>query len=923
MKTVSYSVLFGLMLGLAGCGSSGGGSEKEAPQQDSENSQVQFNYDIRSKYLSANGANNQASQRSSSQSFTPSARAISDWPEYNPPSLSSTLDGPFDFSNDTNLWFNIKYTNEVGASSTYLIKLNESIGEDPTAITSADIFFEIAATTENTLILSQDPLTITGPNESGGQIELIPIIQQGMILSDIGFASDNRLSTGGISNTFESPQLTATTIGPFDLSGDNNLWFRILYTDESEETSSYQVKLDSTVGSNPAQTTQNEIYTKVIEAVGDDLIIDQTPLTIKAPIDSTGTLELVADIELGMTLTGLGFAEDNRLSNGEGNGSGEQFSGTLTVYNQVLNEYQYFPWSIYIEQEGFSVLSNSTLTLAPGSYTLSLLVSNLTRQYGGEGVIEVGEDDQVDFSLQLAPIVGSIDADVEDISTYSQVQVQFTLSQLEEIDVPRLGILVNGESEYQFDISKTDSINSFYLDTLESVDYFYLKFYDDIQLLAKSDTFTADVLFDSDETVSVELYPLISEVNFSFINDEEYPSQITLRVPAEIIDELGLIEDISTMVTIVGIETPFQESTLSQLIAVDDWYEGTTAIEISVFENIEFELEFIDNETQGVLGGCSSSWDVSSFSQTLICASKVVGDNVVYTSLKSMVSINTISILGNPVAGVIIKDQYDQTWGITGTSGNTQGYLSYRVLPGEYQLSATLDGEVVVTKSISVQALEAKNITLVINDASDIAYPNTSCRQLILDNTELPSGFYTIDVDGPSESDSEANYDQQVVYCNMDVLDGGWTLVGYHGDNLPWKTVATVSPDASHTLGSGMLADPFWNQLKTTLSEGMMFIDDAGNISTISASTLDSASCVDPISDLDSLVNTDGDSHTLFLTNDPQCDLSDESRSSLILQSDSEGGINLINGGDDIFELWPYSENQSMNFHDGMWIFIK
>ncbi len=920
MKTIGYGVLLGLILGLTACGSSGGGSEQETPQQDSENSQVQFNYEIRSKYLVAN---TRASQRSVSQGFTPSSRAISDWPEYSPPSLSSTLEGPFDFSDGINLWFNIRYTNEVGASSTYLIKLNDSIGEDPSAITAADIFFAIAAATENTLILSQDPLTITGPNESGGQIELIPAIEQGMFLSEIGFSIDNRLAIGGISNAFESPQLTATTIGPFDLSGDNNLWFNILYTDESDNTSSYQIKLDSTVGADPAQTTQSEIYTTITGIVGDDLIIDQTPLTIKAPLDATGTLELVADIELGMTLTGLGFAEDNRLSNGEGNGSGEQFSGTLTVYNQLLNEYQYFPWSIYIEQEGFSVLSNSTLTLAPGSYTLSLLVSNLTRQYGGEGVIEVGEDNQVDFALQLAPVVGSVNGEVEDISTYSQVQVQFTLSQLEEIDVPRLGIFVNGESEYIFDISKTETVNRFYLDTLESVDYFHLKFYDDIQLMAKSDSFNSDVLFDSDETVSVELYPLISEVNFSFENNQEYPSQITLRVPAEIIDELGLIEDITTSITIVGTETPYQQYTLEQLSEVDDWYQATTSIDISSFESIEFELEFIDTETQGVLGGCSSSWEVSSFAQTLICASKVVGDNVVYTSLKSVVSINTISILGNPMAGVIIEDQYDQVWGISGNTGSSQGYLSFRVLPGDYQLTGTLDGEVVISKSITVQALEAKNITLVINDASEIAYPNTSCRQLIIDNPELPSGFYTIDVDGPNLADSEANSDQQVVYCNMDEQDGGWTLVGYHGDNLPWKQVSTVSPDASHTLGSGMLADPFWNVVKGTVTQGIMFIDDAGNVSTISAATLNNASCINPVTDIDSLVNSEESIHPLFLTNDTLCDFNDNSRSSLVLQSNSDEGINLINYSDDVFELWPYAQSESKEFHDGMWIYIK
>jgi len=937
MKMFNHCVLFGLVIGLWGCGGDGG-SQQDNPQQSKSNeAQVQFNYGIRSKYLQAQeitarsddshtGSIARSASRSLSQapqSFSPTSRSITQWPDYQAPSLSSTIEGPFDFSEGINLWFNIIYTNEVRATTSYLIKLNEDIGETPTAITSEEIFFAIAQMIGNNLTLTQNPLTITGPNESGGKIEITPAIEQGMILSQIGFGLDNRVSSGGISGTFESPQLISTAAGPFDLSDDNSLWFKIVFTDESDETISYQIKLDNTVGETPSQTTQSEIYDKILATVGNNLIINPTPLTIKAPLDANGTLTLTADIEYGMTLSQLGFAEDNRLSTGDGNGTGEQYTGTLTVYNQALNEYQYFPWSIYIEAQGFTVLSNSTLTLSPGNYTLSLLVSNLTRQYGGEGVIEVGEDSQVNMELQLAPVVGAVDASVSDLSTYSQVQVHFSLEQLETIDVPRLGILVNGESEYMFDISKVDSINQFYLDTLDTVDNFYLKFYDDIQLIAKSDSFNADLLFSADASASVELYPLVSEIDFSFVNDDQYPSEITLTIPGNIIDELGGIDSLIATVTIVGSETPYQQTMLENLTAVNDGYQGTTSIEISSFETIEFELEFKDSTSQNVLGGCSSSWNVSSFSQTLICASKVVGDNVVYTSLKSVVSINTVSILGNPVEGVVIKDQYDVSWGITGNDGQSQGYLSYRVMPGDYVLTGTVEGEVVITQSISLAALEAKSVTLVINDASTLAYPSTSCRQLIIDNPELPSGFYTIDVDGPTEPDTEANASQQVVYCNMDELNGGWTLVGYHANNQPWKMVTTVSPDASHALGAGLLADPFWNLVKGAASDGMMFVDDAGNVSLISASTLNNATCVNPLSDINSLINVESDTHAIFLTNDSACDLTYETRSSVVLKSNSDEGINLLKGTDDVFELWPYGESQSKSFHDGMWIYIK
>lgn len=178
-------------------------------------------------------------------------------------------------------------------------------------------------------------------------------------------------------------------------------------------------------------------------------------------------------------------------------------------------------------------------------------------------------------------------------------------------------------------------------------------------------------------------------------------------------------------------------------------------------------------------------------------------------------------------------------------------------------------------------------------------------------------------MDGPTLVNDESNAASQVVYCNMDEQAGGWTLVGYHANNRPWKTVATVSPDASHTLGAGLMADLFWQQVKETATTGMMFIDDEGNVSKINIDALNNATCVNPLTALESLVNSTDASHPIFLTNDSLCDLSYETRSAVVLQSDSETGVSLYKGTDDVFEVWPYEGNESSGSHDGMWIFIK
>ncbi len=947
MKISLTILMLCITIGLSGCGSSGGSPDDSSsstvtPSQETTENEVLFNYSVRSKYLenssSAISPRVQSTGSSLSSVTSPSAiqarpmtsnslggnsRSIDQWPDYSPPSLSATLEGPWDFSGGINLWFHINYTNESGAISQYLVKLDDSIGDTATAITSSDIFFEIVQSVGNDLIITQSPLTITGPNESAGHIELVPAIESGMVLTDIGFASDNRYASGGINGTFNSPELISSENGPFDFSGDNNLWFKIKFTDENDNLITHQVKLDNSIGANPEQTTQQEIHSEIVDTVGSDLLIGYNPISIKAPIDAQGTLILEADIELGITLSQLGFDESNRLSTGDGNGSGEQYTGTLTIYDQANSEYQYIPWSIYIEQEGFSVLSNSTLALPPGNYLVSLLVSNLNKQYGGEGVIEVSMENQINFDLALLPIVGNVEASVDDISVYSQVKVAFTLEQLNEINVPRLGLVINSQDEYIFDVSKADSINEFYLNTLQTVNTFYFKFYDDAHLIGKSDSFSSDVLFNSDASAEVDLYPLISEIDFTFNNQAQYPSEITLRIPSAIVNELGGSDNLTTIVSLAGNITDFQEYSLQNMVQQDDWYVLNTPIQIGAFETITLELEFQTTDTQEALGGCSSDWDVTSFEQTLVCASRVLGDNVVNTSLKSIVSINTVSILGNPVSGVIVKDQFDQVWGISGDTSVSEGFLSYRVLPGDYQLTGTINDEVVITQSISVSALQAINVILQINDASLAAHPQSSCRELYSNNSQLTSGFYNIDVDGPALGEDESNAASQVVYCNMDEQGGGWTLVGYHTNHRAWKIVATVSPDASHTLGAGLMADIFWQQVKETATTGMMFIDDAGNVSKINIDAINNATCVNPFDDIESLINLTNNSHPIFLTNDSQCDLTYETRSAVVLQEDSAVGVSLYKGTDNVFEVWPYDSNESSGSHDGMWIFIK
>lgn len=844
------------------------------------------------------------------------------WPTYQAPSLSSTEEGPFDFSNNASLWFNIHYTDEVGDQTTFLIKISGASGENASAITENDIFFAIAQVTGSTLTLTKAPLTLTGKVETGGTIELVPIIESGMTLANIGFSTNNRKSVGGIDNSIEPPLLSATTAGPYDFSGSITLWFNIEYTPFGENTQTFSVKIDNSTSSNPEATTLADLVAKIDEAVGTHLLTSQNPLTIKAPEGTWGTLIIKPIIESGISLSTIGFGENNRISTGGLNGSGDQYNGSLSVFDHQLSEIFYYPWSLYIEQNGFNVFSNSNLALSPGEYTLELLVTNADKMFGGEGTITIidGNLDALPFSL--SPIIGNSQINVEDVSNLSEMQVQFVLDQLEDISVPRLGLVVNNDEEYIFDISQVESLNHFYLDTLDFIYSIQLNFYDDSYMLAQSELLNASEIFSSDETTNIELIPFVSRLSLNYENSSPFPSQLLLSIPENVMANLDDVSNVKATLSLVGEYTEYQTYTYNEFSMVDDHFVAVSDIELKYFETLSFDLTFTHKQTNASLGGCNGEWSITAFDQHLSCAAKILNNNILYASLKSLVTVNTLSVFGNPLSGVIITDHYGTQWGITGSDNQTLGLLMHSVLPDEYILTATLNDEIVATQTVNIPSLKSANVTMIINDASEAAYPKTSCKALHVFKDSLVSGFYMIDPDGPSESNEEQNQPPHTVYCDMETLNGGWTLIGYHGKNRDWKPVASVSPNQQISMGSGLLADPYWASIRPTISQGIMLMDEQGLISHIPIAKLNAASCTDPSSDLTSLISSSS-TFVFYLSSDSSCDLTGANKSAIILNQNADNGVVLEQGAEAPFDIWPYAGTSSQGLHNHMWIYVK
>ena len=658
---------------------------------------------------------------------------------------------------------------------------------------------------------------------------------------------------------FSPPLLAATQSGPWDFSGSNALWFNLKYTAVNGQTQTYNIVLDQTVTTRdmPEETLASEVYFRISETIGDILEISQGPITFKGPSDMGGRIELVPTIEQNITLTDLGFNTDNRISEGGSSVDGHFYTGTLTIYDTVNHTSTYEPWSIFIEFDTMDIIHNSTLNLPPGSYELTLIVSQGKEQYVGANSLTVEEESEIDLVMNLTPAVGNTDLDIETISVYSQLKVNFSVSQLANMSNPLLGIEINDTEEFVFSISKTEATNHFYLDTLANIHSFEFRLYDGNNLLGKSASILADDAFEDDYNTPIQVYPLITEIDIELDTGTTNISQMNLKIPADIIDTMGDANDIKLKLDVFGITDETQSMEIIDLILEDEHYLASLSFEYQYFQTATVSIQFL-NKISGVnLGGCSGSWQLISFDHTFACNAVVVDDDILYTHLNSTLVINTLSIYGNPISGIIIKDQNQQQLGVTGSVNGTDGYLKVNLQPGDYTIEGYLDSESVVTKSFTIVPLE-----------------------------------------------------------------GGWTLVGYHGNQQDWNPVSLVSPSLNQDSTLGILDTLFWQAILPTIEEGLMLIDEFGKVTKVSKTLLNNAACVNPFSEYANGV-PDTSSFFMFLTDDPMCDGSNALLSGIYLEASSANGIWLKQGESAPFNPWPYSQNTSSGEHNHLWFYLK
>jgi hypothetical protein len=237
-----------------------------------------------------------------------------------------------------------------------------------------------------------------------------------------------------------------------------------------------------------------------------------------------------------------------------------------------------------------------------------------------------------------------------------------------------------------------------------------------------------------------------------------------------------------------------------------------------------------------------------------------------------------------------------------------------RIVPEIIEVTRVVEVEVPVT----VQVPGLSQETVVLEEASEaIGYP-LSCLEILESGQSQGDDYYTIDPDGAA-----GRLEPFEVYCNMSRQDGGWTLYAYHADGIAVFEVENVTLDEP-----GVILAERWRAIRDTMTTGMLFVDELGRETTLSARKLNEGNCQN-VQNPDSLVPAISAGSQIWHYENSGCSVSGQDYSIIILLGPSYSGFNdrgaaLTQLSGYKFDDWPYSNpSTSYGEQNELYYYIK
>ena len=207
--------------------------------------------------------------------------AMTDFVAGAPSALTGTAVGPFDLSGANTITVQVQVTDNLGTTTTNNVVLNNATGGTPAATTLAEVQAALSAGTGVDVTVTQPPLTFTGAgaNANGGTIALVPLVETGITLTQLGFSTSNRLDIG-------TPDITPNNLFNIQVTGPT----------AAEDSAAWNITIPS-----GSYATLDDLAAAMQTQI--DLLIGATGIAGRVQVEGVGGQLLFTNTEIGAGYT--------------------------------------------------------------------------------------------------------------------------------------------------------------------------------------------------------------------------------------------------------------------------------------------------------------------------------------------------------------------------------------------------------------------------------------------------------------------------------------------------------------------------------------------------------------------------------------------------------------------------------------------
>ena len=375
-----------------------------------------------------------------------------------------------------------------------------------------------------------------------------------------------------------------------------------------------------------------------------------------------------------------------------------------------------FAWTIYLDEDTFEASSNASLTLPPGNYDFELLMTKGNQQYAGY-VNQTLNDGENDIAMTIKPVIGDAVSDVTIIDRLAYFKFQYPVDELSALADPSMGIQVDAGAEQVFTINTASGLSDTFVNLPTGQHTLELKLYDAGIQVGKSVAAQQVQAVNYGTDLAMDIVPLYSELQF-ILTENGGDANLSVTAPAEVIDEVGGISNLTATLALVGTKNPLQETALYFIQQQDGSYQADVVLTDLQYEDVTISMNFVDTTTSDQVASCNHSWTLDNQSQAFSCDVTLIRRAVVAGNILAVLGINVENEAGEPVAGAVVTDANGTNLGVTGSGAyGTAGYLKTYLRAGKYDITATDPATGQLKEgSVTLSPLEVENMTLVLAD---------------------------------------------------------------------------------------------------------------------------------------------------------------------------------------------------------------